>query len=114
MGKPEVEVEALALSAKLLATMGDARIARERAAQAAARCKERRPQSYSEIAWNLASAFASIGDESAAEASACDAAAACVDDALRMPAELAETYLKLPWHQQTLAYLWGRSQVPSR
>jgi len=114
MGKPEVEVEALALSARLLATMGDARTARERAAQAAERCKERRPQSYSEIAWNLASAFAAIGDESAAEASACDAAAACVDDALRMPAELAEAYLKLPWHQQTLAYLWGRSQVPSR
>jgi hypothetical protein len=43
-----------------------------------------------------------------AEASARDAAAACVDDALRMPADLAETYMKLPWHQQTLAYLWGR------
>jgi len=114
MGKPEVEIEALALSAKLSATVGDARTARERATEAAARCKERRPQSYSEIAWNLASAFAAIGDESAADAIACDAAAASVDDALRMPAELAETYMNLPWHQQTLAYLWNRSLEPSR
>ncbi len=109
MGEPEVEVEALALSARLLAATGDADGARARAARAAARCKERRPQSYSEIAWNLASAFATIGDERAADAAAHDAAAACVDDALRMPAELAETYMTLPWHQQTLAYLWARS-----
>src|SRR5665213_3044681 len=111
MGQPEVEIEALALSAKLLATTGDLERAGEHAARAAARCTERRPQSYSEIAWNLASAFATIGDEAAAEAMACHAAATAVDDALRMPADLAETYLKLPWHQQTLAYLWDRPQT---
>ncbi len=109
MGEPEVEVEALALSARLLAARGDADGARKHAARAVARCKERRPQSYSEIAWNLASAFATIGDERAADAAARDAAAACVDDALRMPAELAEMYMKLPWHEQTVAYLWARS-----
>jgi DNA-binding SARP family transcriptional activator/tetratricopeptide (TPR) repeat protein len=113
MGEPEVEVEALALSARLLAITGDAQSARERAARAAARCKERRPQSYSEIIWNLASAFIALGDESAAHVLAWDAAAACVDDALRMPAELAETYLKLPWHQQTLAYVWDGLKEPS-
>jgi DNA-binding SARP family transcriptional activator/predicted ATPase len=110
MGQPEVEIEALALSAKLLAATGDARGARERAARAVARCEERHPQSYSEIVWNLASAFTAIGDESAAQAAAAKAAAACVDDALRMPAELAETYMKLPWHRQTFAYLWGRAE----
>jgi DNA-binding SARP family transcriptional activator len=113
MGQPDLEIEALALGARLLASLGDASGACERAERAAARCKEKRLQSYSEIAWNLAAAYALIGDEPAAQAYARDAAAAAVDDALRMPADLAETYLQLPWHQQTVAYLSGRA-VPLR
>lgn len=108
MARPDVEVEAWALSAKLLAMMGDSHGARERAERVAARCEEKRLQSYSEIAWNLTSAYIAIGDETLAETFARCAAAAAVDDALRMPADLAETYMRLPWHQQAIAYLWGR------
>jgi tetratricopeptide (TPR) repeat protein len=89
MGQPDIEVEALALGARLLASLGDAPGARARAERAAARCKETRLQSYSEVAWNLAATYALIGDDSVADAYARAAAAAAVDDALRMPADLA-------------------------
>ncbi len=108
MGQPDIEIEALALGARLLASLGDAPGARERANHAAGRCREKRLQSYSEVAWNLAAAYALIGDQGAAETYARDAAAAAVDDAVRMPADLAEAYLQLRWHQETVAYLWGR------
>ena len=66
MGQPDIEVEALALGARLLASLGDAPGARARAERAAARCKETRLQSYSEVAWNLAATYALIGDDSVA------------------------------------------------
>jgi len=113
MGQPDIEIEALALGARILASLDDAPGSRERAERAAARCKATRLQSYSEVAWNLAAAYASIGDERAAKTFAQDAAAAAIDDALRMPADLAEAYLRLRWHQETIAYLWGRP-VPLR
>jgi tetratricopeptide (TPR) repeat protein len=108
MGQPDIEVEAFALAARLFASLGDASRAGERAEQAATRLKQKRLQSHSEIAWNLAATYAITGDDKAAKASAQDAAAAAVDDALLMPADLAETYLRLGWHQQMVAYLCGR------
>ncbi len=110
LGQPEIETEALALSARLKATAGDEHGAREQAEHVTARCAGKRPQAYSQIAWNLAVAFAKLGDDERAHALAGEAAAAAVDDALGMPADLAETYLRLPWHQATIAYLWGRSR----
>lgn len=109
MGQPEVEVEAMALSARLFATVGNASMASVRAAQALERCARKRPQAYSEIAWNLASAFELMGDAAAAQELARDAAAFCVEEALGMPADLAETFLSLPWHQEALAYVWSSS-----
>jgi tetratricopeptide (TPR) repeat protein len=108
MGRPELEVEALAFGARVLAVLGDERGARERSARVIARCEATRLQSYSEVAWNLAAAFALIGDTEAATTYAHEAAAAAVDDALLMPADLAETYMQLRWHQETIDYLWGR------
>jgi hypothetical protein len=111
MGEPDVETEALALSARLRALAGDALVAREHAERAIARCRTKRTQSFSEIAADLASAYAALGDEATAEALAGEAAAAAVDDAWRMPADLAETYLALPFHREAVATLWQRSQV---
>ena len=107
MGQPEVEVETLALSARLFAMLGNTSMASERAARAVERSRLKRSQAYSEIAWNLASAFALMGDLATAQELARDAAAFCVDEALGMPADLAETFLRLPWHQETLAYVWS-------
>jgi DNA-binding SARP family transcriptional activator len=107
MGEPDVEVEAFALSARLRAPAGDVLAAREHAERAIARCRTRRPQAFSEIAANLAAAYAALGEETAAEALAGEAVAAAVDDAWRMPADLAETYLALPFHREALAALWA-------
>lgn len=113
MGEPETEVEVLALSARLRASCGDAVTAREHAERAVARCRAKRVQSFSEIAANLASAYAALGDETTAEALAGEAAAAAVDDAWRMPADLAETYLALPFHREAVAALWPGPRIGS-
>jgi DNA-binding SARP family transcriptional activator/tetratricopeptide (TPR) repeat protein len=109
MGGPDVEIEALALSAHIQAMLGDAHGARERAQQVAERCAGKRLQSASEIAWNLAAAYAQIGDHDRAFQFAGEASATAVRDALGMPPDLAESYLGLPWHQRALDYLWGES-----
>jgi DNA-binding SARP family transcriptional activator len=111
MGEPDVEVEALALSARLRALTGDTLGAREHAERAIARCRTKRLQSFSEIAANLASAYAALGEGTTAEALAGEGAAAAVDDAWRMPADLAETYLALPFHREAVAALWPRAVV---
>jgi tetratricopeptide (TPR) repeat protein len=107
MGEPDVEVEVLALSARLHAAAGEAVVARENAERAIARCRTKRLQSFSEIAANLAFAYAAIGERTTAEALAGEAAAAAVDDAWRMPADLAETYLALPFHREAVDELWS-------
>ena len=107
MASPDVEVEALAFSARLLAMQGDAPAATELAARVMARCKEKHFQSYNEIAWNLASAFATMGDRETATSLAGEAIAAGIYEAMSMPADLAETFLKLPWHRDAFAYLWA-------
>jgi len=114
MGEPDVEVEVLALSARLHAAAGEAVVAREHAERAIARCRTKRMQSFSEIAANLAAAYAALGDETTAKALAGEAAAAAVDDAWRMPADLAERYLALPFHREAIATLWAGTVLAHR
>lgn len=108
MVHPEQEAEALAFGARLYATMGDAGVAREYATRATSRLGEKRFETYGEMAWNLSAAYALLGEETTAESFARESAAAAIDDALRMPADLAETYLRLPWCRHAVAFLWGR------
>jgi hypothetical protein len=90
---------------------GDTLAAREHAESAIARCRKKRTQSFSEIAADLAFAYAALGDETAARTLAAEAAAAAVDDAWRMPADLAEMYLALPFHHEAIAALWQAESV---
>ena len=106
LGQPSMESEAYALSARLFATDGNATASRDHATMAARLAKTVSVQAYSEVAWNLASAHALLGDETSALDLAGDAAARCVRDALAMPANLAETYLTLPWHHDAIDYLY--------
>lgn len=105
LGQPSMESEAYALSARLLAVAGEAGASREHAEKAAQLAKTVSVQAYSEVAWNLATAYALLGDETAAMELAAESAAACVRDAMQMPAHLAETYLALPWHHDAIDYV---------
>jgi hypothetical protein len=53
----------------------------------------------------VGAAYARLGDEEMAGSHARDAICAAVDDAMRMPADLAETYLQLRWHREALAFI---------
>jgi hypothetical protein len=64
-------------------------------------------QSHSASVRNLAATYALISDTDAAERFARDAAAAGIDDALRMPADLAEAYLQLRWHREAIDCVWA-------
>jgi hypothetical protein len=68
-------------------------------------------QAASEIAWNLAAAFARLGEDETATRFAGDAVAAAVTEALGMPADLAESYMGLRVHREALDFLWGRSSA---
>jgi DNA-binding SARP family transcriptional activator/tetratricopeptide (TPR) repeat protein len=108
---PATEAEAYALSARLRASLGDAPGARDHAAKAMSLVAG--IQSKGAIAWNAAAARALAGDDEAAMQLAETAVNAAVTEALGMPADLAETFLALPWHQHAVAYVWGRP-VPLR
>ena len=108
MGETDIEVEALALSAQLHAAQGDATGARDVAQRVIARTSAKRMQSLSIVAWHLAVAFATIGDAHRADEFAAESAAAAIDDTHGMSADLTETYLRLPWHQEAIAHLWKR------
>ena len=108
------QAEAYAVSATVRAAIGDERIAREHADRAMRMTQGgERIQALSEIAWNAAAARALLGDAEAAMKIAETSAAAAVQEALGMPARLAETFLSLPWHRHAIDYLWGRT-VPLR
>lgn len=107
LGELDVTAEAYALGARLFAVMGDVPQARDCAGRAAALLEKLRPDSYSLGSWHLAVAYDALGERDAACTFARAAAHAAVDDALRMPAGLAESYLRLPWHRQTFEYLWN-------
>jgi DNA-binding SARP family transcriptional activator len=112
LSQPSLLCEAYARSAQIAASAGDRARASEHAANAERLAGTVVVQSYSEVAWNLAATRALLGESAAVDlAQACVAAG--VRDALRMPADLAETYLRLPWHRHASAFLAGRS-VPLR
>jgi len=109
VGHPDLEIEALAVSARIQAMLGDADGARVRAQQTVDRRRGKRLQAASEIAWNLAAASVSLGEDDTATRFAGEAVAAAVTEALGMPADLAESYMALRWHRDALAYLWGHA-----
>lgn len=106
-------METHALFARLCAGDGDLVTARTHADEAAALAKDFSIQHFAEYAWHLAAAYALLDDSETARDFAERAAKAFVDEALRMDADLAEAYLRLPWHIHATAYLAGR-HVPLR
>jgi DNA-binding SARP family transcriptional activator/tetratricopeptide (TPR) repeat protein len=108
MGKPDIEIEALALSAHIRAALGDADGARVHVQQALESARERRLQNANEIFWNVAAAYARIGDDDEAHRFAGEAVAAAVTEAMGMPADLAECFLGLRPNREAVAYLWNR------
>jgi len=107
MGKPDVEIEALALSAHIRAALGDRDGARGHVRQAVDRVRERRVQHANEIFWNVAAAYAHIGEHETAQRFAGEAVAAAVFEAMGMPADLAECFLGLRSNRDAVAYLWS-------
>ncbi len=108
------QAETYAISARIRAAIGDERLAREHASLAMRMTQGgERIQALSEIAWNSSAAHALLGDTETAMKLAETSAAAAVQEAMDMPARLAETFLALPWHRQAVDYLWGRD-VPLR
>lgn len=105
LGQPALSAEAYAMRARLYARRKDVAEARAAAQAAESLVANNVAQSYSEIAWNLGEACEALGDRDAAFARACASIAAAVRDALHMPADLAESYLALPWHVAASAYL---------
>lgn len=113
LGQPALCAEARALSAHLYAGVGDAEAARAEALRAQQISESVPVQDYSQVAWHLAATNALLGDREAAIRFAEASARAFAEDALRMEADLAETYAHLPWHRYAFAYLAGRD-VPLR
>jgi tetratricopeptide (TPR) repeat protein len=107
MGKPDVEIEALALSAHIRAALDDMDGAREHARQALDRVRERRVQHANEIYWNVAAAYARIGEHDTAQRLAGEAVAAAISEAMGMPADLAECFLGLRPNREAVAHLWS-------
>jgi DNA-binding SARP family transcriptional activator/predicted ATPase len=106
-------MEMRALFARFSAGVGDFDAARTHAAQAAALAEGFQIQHFAEQAWHLAATHALLGDSDLARNFAESAARAFVEGAMRMDADLAEAYSRLPWHRHAIAYLSDRS-VPMR
>lgn len=105
LGQPSLAAEAHAFCARLYAASAQAERSRDSAAAAEAIAAKETLQSYSEVAWNLSLAYTALGERDAAYERACACIAAGVRDALHMPANLAETYLALPWHVEASALI---------
>jgi len=102
-------IEAHAQIAHLCAGMGDVSVARAHADAATALAENEPVQHFAEFAWLLSAAHAMMDDSAKAQRFAERAAQAFVDEALRMDADLAEAYARLPWHRETMDFLNGRS-----
>lgn len=111
LGQPAVQAEAFALSARMRAKSGEAQAARADAAKARGLAQQATVQHFAETAWNLAAAYAMLGDADDARALAEEAARAFADGAMRMPADIVDAYARLPWHRDAFAFLAGR-RVP--
>jgi DNA-binding SARP family transcriptional activator len=113
LGQPGLLASSYAVSARLHASIGNVDAA-HLDAKSAAELADRFPiQHYAEPAWHLAAAYALTGKTVEALRFAEAAAQAFVNDAFRMNADLAEAYARLPWHQHTVAFVFGRN-VPLR
>jgi DNA-binding SARP family transcriptional activator/predicted ATPase len=113
LGQPGLLAGSYAVSARLHAAMGNVDSA-HLDAKSAAELAERFPiQHYAEPAWHLAAAYALTGKTAEALQFAEVAVKAFVNEALRMNADLAEAYARLPCHQHAVAFVFGRS-VPLR
>ncbi|HEY5096278.1 MAG TPA: AAA family ATPase [Candidatus Eremiobacteraceae bacterium] len=106
-------METRALFARFSAGVGDFAAARAHAAQAIALAEGFQIQHFAEQAWHLAAAHVLLGESARAWHFAESAARAFVEGAMRMDADLAESYSRLPWHRHTIEYLSDRS-VPIR
>jgi hypothetical protein len=106
-------LEVRAVFARFSAGIGDVEAARTHAAEAATLAAAFPVQHFAEQAWHLAATYALLGDSDLARHFAESAAVAFVEAAMRMEADLAEAYSRLPWHRHTIAYLCGRP-VPLR
>jgi hypothetical protein len=106
-------METRALFARFSAGVGDFEAARTHASRAIALAEGFQIQHFAEQAWHLAAAHVLLGESARARHFAESAARAFVEGAMRMDADLAESYSRLPWHRHTIAYLCKRS-VPIR
>jgi hypothetical protein len=102
-------IEAHAQIAHVCAGMGNVGVARAHADVATTLSEHEPVQHFSEFAWLLSAAYAMMDDAVKAQRLAERAARAFVDEALRMDADLAEAYARLPWHRETMDFLNGRS-----
>ena len=113
LGQHKLSAPLHAVKARFHADRDERRDA-ERHLQTADELTARLPiQHLGEMAWNMTAAAAQLGDVAAAQRYAWTSARAFVEEALRMDADLAESYSRLPWHVNATAYLAGRD-VPLR
>jgi DNA-binding SARP family transcriptional activator/predicted ATPase len=109
LGQETLSARLHAVKARVHAELGERDEAQRHLDVAADLAEHRSIQHLGEMAWNMAAAAAQLDDRAAAERFAQMAARAFATEAMRMDADLAEAYSRLPWHVDALAYLAGRA-----
>lgn len=109
LDQPRLSAKLHAVKARFHAGLGQASEAKRHLDIATDLSNRTSIQHFGEMAWNMAAAFALLGNSEAAERFAQGAARAFAEEAMSMDAALAEASSRLSWHVDAFAYLGGRT-----